>query len=81
MSSSSSSFFFFEGRGGGGGESLVHLLVCPQGECVPRSSRIDLEFDLAHALFPRADKIQSCKNVVAYTGYAYAVIGLSGVFF
>ena len=65
---------------GVGGECLVHLLVCPKGECVSRSSSIDLEFDLAHAFFSRADNIQCCENLVAYTGYAYAVIGLSGVF-
>ena len=63
-----------------GGECLVHLLVCPKGECVPRSSSIDLEFDLAYALFPRTDNIQCCENLVAYTGYAYAVIWFSGVF-
>ena len=59
------------------GEYLVHLLVCPKWESIPRSSSIDLEFDLAYALFPRTDDIQCCENFVAYTGYAYAVIGLS----
>ena len=33
------------------GECLVHLLLCSKGECVSRSSSIDLEFDLAYALF------------------------------
>ena len=66
--------------GGGGGECLLHLLVRPKGKCDPRSSSVHLELDLAYAIFPMANNIQCCENLVAYTGYAYAVIVLSGVF-